>query len=176
MVDDEADSDGSGGDDADDELEGKYKNLGDDFSDVDLGGLPPIAPDGGFIATATVGDGPSVPAADPRNFVCLRGPCVHYWERESFFASGNPKETWGDEGLTGDDGKPIRMPRRLDRTCTAHPGTETELTDELVYGCSRWLPMTPRQVRKRDRLRRRYLKNNPEHDPSFVPAERLRRH
>ncbi len=176
MVDDEADSDGSAGGDADDELlDEKYKSLTDNFEDVAIGGLPPIAPDGGFIATGPIGNGAIVPAADPRNFICVRGPCVHYWQRETFYASGNPAETWGEGGLVDGDHKPIRMPRQIDRTCLAHPGTETELTDELVYDCGRWLPMTPRQVRKRDKLRRAYYKKNPDHDPSFVPAERLRR-
>ena len=174
---DEADSDGSGdsADESDDLLDEKYKSLTDDFGDVAIGGLPPIAPDGGFIATS-VGIGAPVPGADPARFICLRGPCVHYWERETFYASGNPKETWGEDGLRGPDGTPIRMPRQVDRTCLAHPGTETELTDELVYQCSRWAPISWWARFKRDRARRRYYKNYPDHDPSFVPAERLRRH
>jgi hypothetical protein len=176
-MDDEADSDGSGEDSAESEadLEGKYHSVTDSFEDVELGGLPPIAPDGGFIADP-LGMAPSVPAADPRIFICLRGPCRFYWERQAFFESGNPKETWGEGGLVGDDGEPIEMPRQIDRTCTAHPGTETELTDELVYDCSKWDPLTPREIEKRDKARRRYYKHHPDHDPTLVSVERLRRH
>ncbi|HZJ67658.1 MAG TPA: hypothetical protein VFD36_29345 [Kofleriaceae bacterium] len=171
---DEADSDGSGerADPDTDEArdDAKYKSLTDDFSDVELGQMA-FGPDG----TPSVGIGPgaSVPQADPRLFICLRGPCVHYWQRETFFASGNPKATW-DDLVDPETGEKVRMPRQVDRTCTAHPGTETELTDELVYDCTKWVPMTPRQVRKRERARRRYYKNYPDHDPAFVPIERVK--
>ena len=174
-MEDEADSDGSAGDDASELPDAKYHQLQDRYADVDIGGLPPIAPDGGFVAVGPIGVAPAVPAATPERFICLRGPCVHYWQREAFFGSGNPEETWGDDGLVGPDGAPVRQPRQIDRTCLAQPGMETELTDELVYLCNRWTPMTPRQKRKRDRAWRRYYKNYPHHDPSFVPAERLRR-
>lgn len=154
-----ADSDGE--DDSD--LSGYKVPLGA-FDDVELGGLPPIAPDGGF-APGPVGTAPSVPAATADNFVCLRGPCIHYWQLETFFASGNPKETWGEDGLKNADGSPVRMPRQISRSCLAHPGTETELTDDAVYFCSRWEPMTAREAKARAKRIAKYFKNYPEHRP-----------
>jgi hypothetical protein len=141
-------------------VDDKTKSPIDQYKDVELGGLPPIAPDGGF-APGPVGIPPSVDAATPDNFICLRGPCRHYWQMETFMASGNPKETWGPDGLKDERGAPLRVPRQLNRSCLAHPGTETELTEDCVYECNRWDPMTPREVRKLDKRRRVYLKLNP---------------
>jgi hypothetical protein len=150
----DADSDG-------DEL--GYKVPLESLSDVELGGLPSIAPDGGF-APDPIGMAPSVPAATPEHFLCLRGPCAHYWELETFFASGNPSMTWdAEDGLKDDSGKPVRMPRQISRSCLAQPGMETELTDDVVYACNRWTPMTARELRARDKRRAKYLKIYPEH-------------
>lgn len=161
---------------AGDEVDGKYRKLQDTFADVEIGALP-IGPDGGIASDmlGPIGVSPSVPAAAPERFICLRGPCRHYWARETFFGSGNPEETWGEDGLRDPDGNPIRQPRQIDRTCTAHPGTETELTDELVYDCTKWSPLSPRELRRIAKQRRAYYKRHPDHDPSFVPAGHLAR-
>ena len=141
--------------------EGKRKAPIDQYKDVELGGLPPIAPDGGFVP-GPIGVPPAVPAATPENFVCLRGPCRHYWEIETFMASGNPIETWGPDGLKDPDGNPLRIPRQINRSCLAHPGTETELTEDTVYNCNRWDPLSARELRKLEKRRRVYLKLYPD--------------
>lgn len=148
-----ADSDGEDEDDRDP----KYRIPLGSLDDVDLGGLAMPGP---------VGMAPSVPAATPEHFMCLRGPCRHYWQLETFFASGNPKETWdAEDGLKNEDGTPVRMPRQISRSCLAQPGMETELTDDNVYDCNRWDPMTPRELRQQAKRRSKYLKLHPEHRP-----------
>lgn len=123
-----------------------------------------------------VGQSKGPPAATPATFICLRGPCRHYWELETYFDAGNPESTWDPEiGLKDADGKPVPKPNQHTRTCLAHVGTETELTDDTVYNCNRWSPLTPREVKKLTKLRRTYFRRHPEHDPSFVPAGRLAR-
>jgi hypothetical protein len=141
---------------------GKYKRVTDQFADVEIGGLA-AAPDGG-IAPGPIGDTPQVPAATPEQFICLRGPCRYYWQLETFFASGNPTSTWDPEhGLKDEHGNPLRQPSQISRSCLVHPGTETELTDDLVYDCSRWDPLTPREAKRREKRRSRYLKLHPDH-------------
>lgn len=146
-------------------MDDKTKSPIDQYKDFEPAGLPPIAPDGGFMP-GPIGIPPSVDAATPANFICLRGPCAHYWQMETFMASGNPKETWGPNGLKDADGKPLRVPRQLNRSCLAHPGTETELTEDCVYECSRWTPMTQRELRDVSKRRSRYFKLHPEHKGS----------
>jgi len=151
----------------------KSKTPIEQYKDVDLGGLPPIAPDGGF-APGPVGMPPPVDAATPENFVCLRGPCRHYWQIETYMASGNPKETWDPETGLKDlvTGQPLRVPRQISRSCTAQPGTETHLTEDCVYECNRWDPMTARELRVRDKRTKKYLKLHPEHDPGRLSIRR----
>jgi hypothetical protein len=151
---------------ADDEDSGKHKVPLDQYADVEVGPLPPIAPDGGFVGDP-LGVPPAVPSATPDNFICLRGPCRHYWQIETFMASGNPKDTWGEDGLKDPEtGEPIRQPRQLSRSCLAHPGTETELTEDCVYDCNRWSPLTPRELKRDAKRRSKYLKLHPQHLPS----------
>lgn len=142
----------------------KHRTPLDQYKDVELGGLPPLAPDGGFVAQGPIGQAPAVPAATPQSFICLRGPCRHYWQLETFMASGNPIDTWGPDGLKDPEtGKPLRIPRQINRSCLAHTGTETELTEDTVYNCNRWDPLSARELRKLDKRRRVYLKLYPDH-------------
>ena len=154
-MEDDADSDST----VDDELvDDKVKTPLKQYEDIEPAPLPPIAPDGGF-AAGPIGLPPSVPAATPETFICLRGPCRHYWQIETFMASGNPSETWGEGGLVDPlTNEPLRAPRQISRSCLAHPGTETELTDDCVYECNRWDPLTPREVKKRNARRSKFLK------------------
>lgn len=140
---------------------GKVRSIVDSYADVEL----PILPIGsnGLPALGLIGPPTPIPPASPDTFVCLRGPCRYYWERQTFMASGNPAETWGPDGLKDEDGNPIRAPRQIDRTCTAHPGTETELTEDTVYACTRWDPLTQREIRARDKRIRKYLRLYPQH-------------
>jgi hypothetical protein len=116
--------------------------------------------------SSMIGPPAALPPASPAHFICLRGPCRHYWRMETFMASGNPKDTWDPEkGLKDADGNPVRMPRQVHHTCLVQPGMETELTEDNVYECSRWEPLTPREVKRIDKKRRVYLKLHPDHEP-----------
>ena len=144
---------------------GKHKAPVERYEKVEVSPLPPIAPDGGFVP-GPMGNPPAVPAATPQAFVCLRGPCRYYWRFESFMASGNPSGTWGEGGLIDvQTGKPLRIPRQINHTCLAHPGTETELTDDLVYVCNRWDPLTPRELRAQLKRQEKHYRRHPDHRP-----------
>ncbi len=141
-----------------DDEKGKYRAPIDRYKDVDL--PPPAVGPGATPMMGPIGEAPAVPAATPENFICLRGPCRHYWQRATFMASGNPSSTWDPEvGLKDDQGNPIQMPRQIDRTCLAHNGTETDLTEDNVFECTRWDPMSPRELRARQRRIAAYLRN-----------------
>ena len=141
--------------------DGKHRSLVDQYKDVEL--PPPAMGPNMTPMMGPVGSSPAVPAATPDHFVCLRGPCRHYWQLETFMASGNPAMTWDPEvGLKDEDGKPIRVPRQINRSCLVHPGTETELTEDSVYSCSRWDPLSPREVRARQKRIDKYLRNYPQ--------------
>jgi hypothetical protein len=143
--------------------DGKRRIPLESFDDVELGPLQ-IGPDGGI--AGPIGVPPAVEAATPEHFICLRGPCRHYWAFETFMASGNPKETWDPEtGLKDLDGNPIRPPRQVSRSCTAQPGIEIELTDDCVYECNRWSPISPRELKRENRRREKYYRQNPSHRP-----------
>jgi hypothetical protein len=66
-----------------------------------------------------------VPPANEETFVCLRGPCRHYWEREHPFGDGTHRQ-------------------RL-RFCTFGPQA-VDLTDGNVLGCNRHQP--PRRLHR----------------------------
>lgn len=159
-----------------DDHDDKRKTPSARFADVELGPIP-MGP-GATPLLPPVGVAAGPPPATPATFMCLRGPCRHYWELKTFFDSGNPDSTWDPEiGIKDAEGKPIAKPRQVTRTCLAHPGTETEITDDTVFDCNRWSPLSPREAKKLDKARRAYFKRYPEHehDPSFVPASRLKR-
>lgn len=158
-------------DDRDDE-DDKRKVPAEQYKDIAPAPMPPIAPDGGIAPGYGIGQAPAVPAATPANFVCLRGPCRHYWEVHTFMASGNPADTWDPEhGLKDADGNPVRQPRQINRSCLSAPGNEMELTEDTVYFCNRWSPLSPRELRKREKPQQRYLKLHPDHLP---PVELVR--
>lgn len=149
-----------------DELETrKIKAPLEAFRRIQPGPLPPIAPDGG-LAPGPVGMPPPAPPATPKFFVCLRGPCRHYWEMVTEMPLGNPAETFGEGGLVDADGAPVQVPHQITRTCTAHPGTETDLTDDNVYSCNRWDPLEPSELKKLRKRQDAYLREHPEHDPN----------
>lgn len=158
-----------------DELEERTRAPLDTYANVPSSPLPEMAPDGGPIAQP-IGNPPAVPAATASLFVCLRGPCRHYWELETHIVSGNPASTWDPvDGLKDQAGQPIRQPRQISRTCLVHPGFETELTEDVVYACSRWDPEQPLPwyVRwlggnTRERRRRVHLKLHPQYAPAPV--------
>lgn len=148
---------------ADDPVPEKRRAPLDRYKDFEPSSVT-ISPDGG-IAAGFVGEAPAVPNATPDNMICLRGPCRHYFELETFIASGNTKSTWDPETGLKDPltGEPVRMPRQTTRSCTAELGIETDLTDDCVYACNRWSPLTPRELKAEAKRREKYLKIHPEH-------------
>jgi hypothetical protein len=88
--------------------------------------MPPIGPDGGFMPGHPLESEP-IPAVTPETMVCLRD-CRHYVEIRTRFAHGNTKGTLA------------REPVQVNRYCRAIPGSDIELTDELVRECSEWDP------------------------------------
>lgn len=161
-----ADTTGSAPDDGSDvELEDEDEKVRvplDTYAAIPASPLPPMAPDGGILP-GSIGTPPPVPAADPAIFVCLRGPCRHYWEMVTHLVAGNPGETWGEDGLKDPDGKPLVAPRQVSRVCQANPGTETEITDDVVYACNRWDPLLPSDQKALEKRRRVYLKQFPQY-------------
>lgn len=148
------------------ETDDKYKAPIEQYENIEAAALPPIAPDGGF-TPGLLGLPPSVPAATPATFVCLRGPCRYYWELVTFMAAGNPSGTFGEGGLVDPvTGKTVSIPRQINRTCLVHAGTETELTEDTVYDCNLWDPIVPAERLLRDKNRERYWKRFPEHNPT----------
>ncbi len=143
----------------------KHRSPTDAYKDFEPGPLPAIAPDGGFVPSAgPIGLPAAIPPAHPDSFICLRGPCRYYWQLETFLESGNPKETWDPEiGLKDEHGEPIRMPRQITRTCLAHPGTTQELTEDTVFSCNRFDPLSPREVKGRQKRIEKYLRRYPQH-------------
>lgn len=105
----------------------------------------PMGPDGPIDA---LGHPPAVPERIPENFVCLRGPCRHYWTLVTMAQEGNPAETWEHLG--------IDAPRRHHHLCLVNPGYETAFEDDNAYECSRWDPLEPRELVQLNRRRRRY--------------------
>ena len=143
---------------------GRRKVPADTYSKVPPSPLPQMGPDGGPEPSAVVGPPAPTPPATPDTFVCLRGPCRHYWQIRTHIVSGNPAGTFGPGGLVDPVTKqPIAEPRQITRTCLVHPGIEVELTEDVVYGCNRWDPLSPREVRKLEKRQRVYLKIYPQH-------------
>ena len=127
----------------------------DDFSPPAV----PVGVDGGpMVGYGTTGQPSPVPARHPDHFICLRGPCRHYWHLVTMAQEGNPEETWAHLG--------IEAPRQHHHTCLINPGFETSFGDDNAYECSRWDP-TPKQELIQLRVRRdAYFKDHPEHAPT----------
>lgn len=157
--------DDQGHEDHEDQAPSRVKAPLESFRKLEVSPLPPLAPDGGF-APGPIGLPPPLPPATPEHFVCLRGPCRHYWELVTEMPAGNPAETFGPDGLTDQDGQPVQIPRQITRTCTAHVGTETDLTDDNVYACNRWDPLEPGELKKIRKRQAAYFHDHPEHDPN----------
>lgn len=96
-VDEVSGDDGAG--DQDGDLEHGRKAPSETYRDIQPSPLPPIAPDGGFIAGSVAAPAP-LPKATPENMICLRGPCRHLWQMRTHIVSGNSKLTFDpDDGL-----------------------------------------------------------------------------
>jgi len=111
----------------------------------------PVAPDGGIPLGYAMDQPVAPPSVTPENFVCVRGPCRHYWHIVTMAGEGNPKSTWAELGLP--------EPRQHSHTCLANPGMETDLTDDCVYECSKWDPRMPEENALVQIRRDRYYKS-----------------
>lgn len=149
-------------DDEIDDTPPKTKSLGDQLADVELAAIV-AGPDG---APIVPGHRAPLPPVDARTCVCLRGPCRHYWELRAEVEVENP-DTFGPDGLVDETGTPLPVPQQITRTCTVHPGTETDLAEGAVVACNRWDPQLATDPDLKARLTRRetYYKINPTHRP-----------
>lgn len=127
--------------------ESKKSILGERMSSEEPGPMLAVAPDGGILQSQAVEQLRPVPAATPENFVCLRGPCVHYLEIISIADVNAPTLK--------------RDPVQLNRFCRAIPGIELDLTEDCVFRCSDWDPTAPKVLHALQARREEYLNNNP---------------
>jgi hypothetical protein len=148
----------SGADDGPSSPDNKSKALKDkvygDFQPVQV----PVAPDGGPVAGFGILESPARPEPTEDNYICLRGPCRYFWHLVCSAGEGNPGGTWEALG--------IAEPREHHLTCTAHSGTETQLSfDEIVFDCNRWDPLVPAETMmlesRREIYRIRRVKEEP---------------
>ncbi|MCC7024578.1 MAG: hypothetical protein IT338_17255 [Thermomicrobiales bacterium] len=68
----------------------------------------------------------------------------------------------GNQVVPLPDGKPVKAPRQIVRTCMRQPGCETDLTETLVYECNQWDPGDPKELRQLQKRRETFLENNPD--------------
>jgi hypothetical protein len=242
-----------GGDDAADELvsfdDERRRVPADTYAKVPGMGPLVIGPDG-VPKLGGIGQPAPLPPRTAEHFICLRGPCRHFWQLQTHLVSGNPSMTWDPEvGLrpikqcptcggralphvapalalssttacghtptqgkwsVNSDGQPttiypcrlvaghegahhhdpnkppapqpvkcpecddsgyivdlegpvVKEPKQHTLSCMLQPGIDTDLTDDNVYDCTHWDPLMPKELAKRDKRRREYLKRHPEH-------------
>jgi len=97
----------------------------------------------------------SVPSRSPDNFVCMRGPCKHYWNLTTMADEGNPPDTWKHLG--------IEPPRKHHHICLVNPGFETSFEDDNVFACNKWDPLGLYDLIEIEGSREGYFKLHPEH-------------
>lgn len=115
----------------------------DTLLDTDFGPIP-MGPQGEFVPATAAFESEPIPPASEDNFICLRGPCRHYFEMKVHFSAGNTRGT-----LTS-------VPILTKRSCTRIVGYEVDLTEEIVYSCNEWDPYTPAEIDAREARRNTY--------------------
>lgn len=98
----------------------------------DEGQVGGFSPEGVFAGAEAVGPEDPIPEATAENMVCLRGPCRHYVEITKRFKAGN-------RGMD-------RQFTQATRFCNALTSEWIELTDEAVFDCNRWEPMSTEEL------------------------------
>lgn len=68
----------------------------------------------------------------------------------------------GNQVVPRPDGKPVKAPRQIVRTCLRQPGCETDLTETMVYECNQWDPGDAKELRQLTKRREAFLEHNPE--------------
>lgn len=122
----------------------------EDFEEDDLPAVPVVmTPEGPM--PLPVAPPPPVPDRHPDNFICLRGPCRHYWKLVTMAGEGNPVGTFQV------------VKKQIHHTCLINPGFETSFADDNAYECNLWDPTTPDQLVALSRRREDYFKQHPEH-------------
>lgn len=106
-----------------------------------------------------IGDPEPVPERHPDNFVCLRGPCKHYWNLETMAHAGNPKETWEHLG--------IPVPRQHHHICLRGID-EMNMEEDNVFSCSLWEPLLDVEVSQLRDRREAYYQQHPEYRPQEI--------
>lgn len=115
----------------------------DTLLDTDFGPIP-ISPTGDFVPATSTFESEPIPEATEDNFICLRGPCRHYFEMVVHFAAGNTRGT-----LTS-------VPMLTKRSCARIVGYEVDLTEEVVYRCNDWDPRSKEEIAAREARREEY--------------------
>lgn len=110
--------------------------------------LPPMSPDGGFAPTMNFQPEP-IPEATLENFICLRGPCRHYFEARNPFPAGNAAGTFA------------APPTQTTRYCKAMT-PPLDLTDEVMYECNTWHPLRSAEKFALEEARDEWWNANPE--------------
>jgi len=110
---------------------------------------PAVDPRGGIFMPTAVEESISVPEATPRDMVCMRGPCRHYFQTVQFFPAGIVRGTL--------DHDPLQMQRACLRI-----SPPSSLGDEAVYKCSEWDPIDPTEASARQTRRDAFYAANPE--------------
>lgn len=97
-----------------------------------------------------VGSSEPIPELSEETTPCLRGPCRHFWTVITDVGAGNPKGTWDALGISA--------PKQYLHSCLYSPSHEMDLTDEAVFDCTAWDPLTEREVKDLDSRRKAYWK------------------
>jgi len=111
------------------------------------GPLPGELPHDGFVPPQMVHY--PLPERTPENFVCVRGPCRHYWHLVTDAHVGNVIGTFEDLGR--------EVPKLHHHVCLLSQ-QETEFEEDIAYECSRWDPLEPKELLQIQKRRDRYHK------------------
>lgn len=112
------------------------ENENTENEDIIAGGGVAFGPDG--TPMGGIGQPEPVPPRTEEHFVCLRGPCRHYWHLVTMVQAGNPAGTWEELG--------IEAPRQHHHTCMVNPAFETSFEDDNVFDCNKWDPYTETEL------------------------------
>lgn len=122
-----------------DPLDNLLQKVGDDFSPPPMDPTNPV----GFMPGGYA-EPYAQPAATEENFICLRGPCVHYWEQKMFLNVGNTQDVL--------DHAPILV----SRGCMRQAGYYYDLTDETIGDCNQWEPRDPEEIALQNQRREKF--------------------
>jgi hypothetical protein len=120
----------------------------DSIEDLLKDGTGGILGRGGVVPTAM--NRRKLKVASPENFICLRGPCRHYFEARGPFPTGT---------------KGFEAPTIVNRVCMRLPGTFLDLFDEVIEKCNCWDPRDTQTENDIESRRAAYYAANPDVKP-----------